>query len=164
MRSSGTVADESDRLGSSGVFKAIVESARKLTRAVTGAEEPLSPGAEELGRTVARAFIAGRFGDVHARMSMAAQGRFERATFERRWAEAVQSRAPLTKFEVTNAGEIDVHFIPGLEETPQSEFVAFLEIRFASPEVPLDHDRAFVVGLVILDQGDGPRIGALHTR
>ena len=155
---------ERDKLGSSGVFKAIVESARKFKRAVTGADDALAPEVEEIGNAVARAFIAGRFGDVYLMTSPLVQRRLERGGFETQWSEAVRGRGTLTGFEVTNVGQIDLGFIPGLEETPQSEFVAFLEVAFSSPDIPLDHEKAFVIAVVILDQGQGLRIGALHTR
>lgn len=155
---------ERDKLGSSGVFKAIVASARKFKRAVTGADDELAPEVEEIGNSVARAFIAGRFGDVYLMTSPLVQRRLERGAFESQWGAAVAGRGPLTGFEVTNVGQIDLGFIPGLEETPQAEFVAFLEVAFSSPDIPLDHEKAFVVGVVILDQGQGLRIGALHTR
>ena len=48
-------------------------------------------------------------------------------------------------FEVSNAGQIDLGFIPGLEEVPQSSFVAFLEIAFSTPNVPLTADNAFAI-------------------
>jgi hypothetical protein len=155
---------ERDKLGSSGVFKAIVMSARKFKRAVTGGEDELPPEVEEIGNAVARAFIAGRFGDVYLMTSPLVQRRLERGAFETQWSEVVRGRGALTGFDVTNVGQIDLGFIPGLEETPQSEFRAFLEVSFSSPEIPLDHEKAFVVGVVILDQGQGLRIGALHTR
>ena len=155
---------ERDKLGSSGVFKAIVASARKFKRAVTGADDEIAPEVEEIGNAVARAFIAGRFGDVYLMTSPLVQRRLERRAFEAQWSEAVRGRGTLTGFEVSNVGQIDLGFIPGLEETPQSEFVAFLEVAFSSPEVPLDHEKAFVIAVVILDQGQGLRIGALHTR
>ena len=158
------MADEPDRLGSSGVFKAIVDGARKFTRAVTGAEEELSPAALEIGDRIARAFIAGKLGDVLAAGTPQFQRRQTREQFDARWNEAVKDHLPLTGFHVADAGQIDLGFIPGLEEVPQSKFVAFLEIAFSSPDVGFDGDRAFRIGAVLLDEGGTIKIGALHSQ
>ena len=158
------MADEKDSLGSSGVFKAIVASARKFTRAVTGADEELSPVANEVASMVARAFIAGKFEDVHALGTHGFQERTDRARFVTTWADAARARGPFTSFEISSVGNIDLHFIPGLEEVPQSQFRAFVEIRFATPGVTADDDKAFAVAVVILDEDGETRIGALHAR
>jgi hypothetical protein len=158
------MADEKDSLGSSGVFKAIVASARKFKRAVTGADEELSPVANELASTVARAFIAGRFEDVHALGTRGFQERTDRARFVTTWSDAATARGPFTSFEIASVGSIDLGFIPGLEEVPQSQFQAFLEIRFSTPAVAIDDDAAFAIAVVLLDEGGATRIGALHAR
>jgi hypothetical protein len=58
------VADQRDRLGSSGVFKVIVDSARKFKRAVTGGDDELTPEAHAFGDKIAQAFVVGRFADA----------------------------------------------------------------------------------------------------
>jgi hypothetical protein len=157
------VADQSDRLGSSGVFKALVDGARKFGRAVTGGDQELTPESNELGNKIGRAFVANKFEDVYALGTPSFQKRLERAQFAGRWRDAVKGRGPFTGYEVARAGEIDLGFIPGLEETPQSQFVAFLEIVFSSPGVGLDDDKAFTIGAVLLDEDGQVRLGALHT-
>jgi hypothetical protein len=149
----------------SGVFRAITEGARRFTRAVTGGgdTEP-PPEARALGDEIAQAFIAGRFGDVHALGTPNLQSRTDLARFDAQWRYATTERGPLTGFEVSDAGTIDLGFIPGLEDTPQEEFLAFLEIAFSSPSVPLEHEKAFVVSAVILAHEGRPRLGALHSR
>ena len=112
---------------------------------------------------IAQAFVAGRFADVHAMTTPALQAaRPER--FEARWAEAVHRYGVLTGYDVSDVGPIELAFIPGLEEVPQSQFVAFLEISFSSPEVALGDDKAFTVGVVLLDYLGELRIGAIHLR
>jgi len=160
------VSDERDRLGSSGVFKAMVEGARKVKRALTPthAEEELSPEAQELGEKIGQAFVAGRFADIHAMTTPGFQEHTSRTKFESSWRDATRERGPFTGFEASNVGQIDLGFIPGLEAVPQSQFVAFVEIAFSSPGLALDDKKAFVVGAVLLDHGGAVRIGALHTR
>jgi hypothetical protein len=158
------VADQPDRLGSSGVFKAIVDTARKFKRAVTGGDEvELSPEAHELGQKIAQAIVANRFGDVHAMSTRAVQQRTPRDVFDARWRDAVKERVPFTGFAISDAGEIDLAYIPGLEDTPQEQFVAFLEIAFSTASVPLDDKAAFTVAAVLLDDDGVLRLGALHT-
>ena len=158
------MAEQRDRLGSSGVFKAIVEGARKFKRAITDGTDELTPEAEQLGHKIGQAFVAGRFADVYAMATPGLQQQTARAQFEASWGDAVRDRGPFTGFEVSNLGPIDVGFIPGLEEVPQSKFVAFVEIAFSSPEVALDDEKVFTVGAVLLDHEGEARIGALHTR
>jgi hypothetical protein len=158
------MADHDDRLGSSGVFKAIADSARKFKRAVTGGDAELTPVALELGNTIARAFVAGRFADVHALGTNSFQERTARDQFVARWLDAAQARGPFTSFEVSNAGQIDLGFIPGLEEVSQEQFAAFIEITFSNPTISLDDDKAFAVAVVLLDEGGEVRLGALHAR
>jgi hypothetical protein len=146
------------------VFKAIVMSARKFKRAVTGADEELSHEAYELGERIAQAFVAGRFADVYAIGTPGFQVRSPHDAFVGTWSHAVRERGPLTGFEVSNAGPIDLGFIPGLEEVPQQSFVAFVEIVFSTPSVPLDDDRAFAVAAILLDDAGALRLGALHAR
>jgi len=155
------MADAERRLGSSGVFQAIVMSARKLKRALSNSEVELTPEADQVATAIAQAFVAGRVADVYALGAPALHQRTDRSRFVEDWAKTIGERGPLTGFEVSNAGEIELHYVPGLEEVPQSEFVAFAEIVFSSPEVPLDHDKAFTVGVVFLA---GPRVGAIHVR
>ena len=149
----------------SGVFKVIVEGARKVKRALSeGGATELSPAAEELGKKIGQAFVAGRFAEVHAMCAPALQEATQREPFESRWGDTVRDRGPFTGFEVSDVGQIDLAFIPGLEEVPQSQFVAFVEVAFSSPKVPLEDPKAFVVGAVLLDQGAGLRVGAIHAR
>jgi hypothetical protein len=158
------VADEEFRPGASGVFKAIVDSARKFKRAVTGAEEEAPDEALAIGEQIAQAFVAGRFADVHALGTSPFQQRTSRAQFVEQWSQAARARGPFTTFEVRDAGPIDVGFIPGLEEVAQDDFVAFLEIAFASPDVPIHDEKVFTVGIVLLEDGEQVRLGALHAR
>jgi hypothetical protein len=158
------VGYQRDRLGSSGVFKAIVDVSRKIKRALTENEVELSPEAEELAYTIAQAFVAGRFADVHALGTPSLQQATPRERFETSWSEAVQDRRPLTGFRVSDMGPIDLAFIPGLEEVPQTEFAGFVELAFSSIDVPVDDDKAFTVGVVFLVRDGGLRIGALHAR
>jgi hypothetical protein len=158
------MADEKDSLGSSGVFKAIVASARKFKRAVTGADEELSPVANEVASMVARAFVAGKFEDVHALGTHGFKQRTDRARFVTTWSDAARARGPFTSFEIASVGSIDLGFIPGLEDVPQSQFQAFIEIRFSTPQVSSEEDKAFAVAVVLLDEDGETRIGALHAR
>jgi hypothetical protein len=146
------------------MFKAIVEGARKFKRAITEDGGELPVAAEQFGTAVAQALIAGRFGDVHAMMTPSQQQRTTRDVFEMRWREAVRERGPLTGFDISNAGQIDLAFIPGLEDVPQSQFVAFVEIAFSTPDVSLDDDKAFTIGVVLLDHAGEIRVGAVHAR
>jgi hypothetical protein len=153
-----------DRLGASGVFKAIVEGARKVTRAVTGGDPELPPGAGDIGQQIAQAFVARNLGAIHALGTPLFVERNPRGQFIARWTEALDERGPLTGFEVDNVGHIDLGFIPGLEDVPQEQFAAFLELAFSTPDVPLDDEKAFVVGVVLLDHQGAIRLGAIHTR
>lgn len=157
------MTDDRDRLGSSGVFKAIVAGARKFKRAVTGGDDELSAELHEFADRIARAFIGNKFEDLHALGTEGFQHRTGRAQFAASWRDAVKGRLPLTGFSVADAGPIEIGFIPGLEEVPQEQFLAFVRITFSSPNVSLDDERAFVVGAVLLDEGGLTRIGALHT-
>jgi hypothetical protein len=156
------VPDQNFRPGSSGVFKAIVESAKKLKRAVTGGDDQLSAAAEELGTAIAQAFVTNRFADVHAMGTKGFQARTPRDTFASGWADSIRDRGPLTGFEISNAGQLEVGYIPGLEEVSQSDFAGFLELVFSSPNIALDDDRAFTIGAVLLHEDGQVRLGALH--
>jgi hypothetical protein len=157
--------DRERRLGSSGVFKVIAASARRLKRALSAeGEEDLPPRAEELATKIAQAFIGRRFGDVHAMGNETFQQRTLKARFEASWVDAVRTPGQLTGFEISNAGAIDLAYIPGLEDIPQHKFIAFAEIVFSSPELPLEHEKAFAIGAVLIDENGVARIGALHAR
>jgi hypothetical protein len=158
------VGYQRDRLGSSGVFRVIVEVSRKVKRALSEADAELDPDAEDLAEKIAQAFVAGRFADVHAMGTPALQAATRRDRFEESWSDAVSDRRPLTGFRITDLGSIDLAFIPGLEEVPQAQFVAFVELAFSSVDVPLDDEKAFTVGVVLLDHEGELRIGALHAR
>jgi hypothetical protein len=161
------VADDEEvavpRTKTSGVFKAIVQSARKFKRAVTGGDRELPADVQKLGEQIGMAFIAGEFADVHALGSAELHRRTDRDAFVARWVDIVGDRE-LATYEVVDAGPIDLHFIPGLEDTPQDQFVAFLEIAFGTADIPVEHDRAFVVGAVLLDIDGHTLLGALHAR
>jgi hypothetical protein len=156
--------DDDRRLGSSGVFKAIVTSARRIKRALSESDQGLSPDAEDLATSVAQAFVSGRFADVYALGTPHLKERTARDRFVDSWRTTVGERGPLTGFKISDAGRIDLHYIPGLEDVPQGQFVAFVELVFSSPEIPLEHESAFVVGVVVLASDGGLRIGAIHTR
>ena len=141
-----------------------MDVSRKIKRAWSEEDSELSPEAEELANQIAQAFVAGRFADVHALATPSFQQMTRRERFEASWADAASDYRPLTGFRISDYGPIDLGFIPGLEEVPQSQFVAFVELRFSSVDLPLDHERAFTVGVVILDQGAGLRVGAIHAR
>lgn len=143
---------------------AIVEGARKVKRAVTGGDQAPNPEAQVLGESIAQAFVAGRFADVHALTTPALQERTDCDEFVTSWRDTVADRGPLTGFDVSDIGAIDLAFIPGLEDVPQDQFVAFLELTFSSPSITLEDPNALVVAAVVLDQGGDLRIGALHTR
>jgi hypothetical protein len=87
-----------------------------------------------------------------------------REQFVASWSAAVRDRGSLTGFEIADAGQIDLGFIPGLEEVPQAQFVAFLELAFSSPTVPLDDEKAFTIGAVLVQEAGQIRLGALHAR
>ncbi len=153
-----------DRLGSSGVFNAIVLSARKFKRALTGDDEELSAEHEELGNLVARALVAHKPGDLYAMGSTELREHVDRMQFESQWRDILAGRGALTGFEVSNPGKIDLAFIPGLENVPQERFMVFLEIAFSTPEIRLDDERAFVIGVVFVDEGGITRLAAIHSR
>ena len=147
------------------MFKAIVDGARKVKRAVTGGEpEELTPAARAFGEKIAQAFIAGRFADVHAMGTHAMQSRKPRDAFAASWRDAVVDHLPFTGFEISNPGPIDMGFIPGLEDVPQDQFAGFLEIVFSSPDIAFDSPAAFLVGIVLLDDRGSLRIGAIHAQ
>src|SRR5439155_10690631 len=130
--------------------------------AVTGGDESHDESGE-LGDDIARAFVAGRFADVYAMGTEELRRATSAERFETSWRDAVRDRGPLTGFEVSNAGEIDLGFIPGLEEVPQARLVAFLQIAFSSPQVALGDDNAFTIGVVLLEDGGKTHIGPLHA-
>lgn len=142
----------------------MVEGARKVRRALSESDDEPNPDAEVLGEKIGQAFVAGRFAEVHAMTTSGFQAQTGRAQFEASWGDALRERGPFTAFETNNVGHIDVGFIPGLEDVPQSQFVAFLEIAFSSAAVALDDKKAFILGAVLLEQDGVVRIGALHTR
>jgi len=145
------------------VFKAIVQSARKFKRAVTGGDPELPEATQKLGEQIALAFVAGELGDVHAFGTAELQKREGKDVFVARWKDIVGDRE-LAMYEVSDAGQIELHFIPGLEDTPQDQFVAFLEIAFGTADVPVEDERAFVLGAVLLDVRGDTKLGALHRR
>ena len=155
--------EERARLGSSGIFKVIVDGAKKLKRAVTEGDVELTPEANALAVTIGQAFIAGRFGDVHALGTPPFQKRTSRESFAQSWKATIGDRV-LTGFSITDAGHIDLAFIPGLEDVSQDDFVGFAQITFSTPESKLEDDKAFAIAAVLLDHDGTVRLGALHAR
>lgn len=155
---------DDQRPGNSGVFRAIVDSARKIKRAVTGGEQELDPRATELGEKIAQAFVAGRFEDVHKMGTPGFQARLGRQPFVERWRDAVRERGTLTGFEISDAGAIDLGFVPGLEDVPQSQFLGFVQIAFSDPQTSLEDERAFTIGAVLVVYEGLPLLGAIHKR
>jgi hypothetical protein len=160
------VTDERDRasqpgLGSSGVFKAIADGARAVKRALSEADHSLSPEMSKVGDEIGRCFVANRFADVHAMSAPVLQHANTVDRFVTSWHDAVKQKGPFTSFEVSNAGDIDLAFVPSLEEIPQDQFVGFLEISFANAS----QEDAFTIGAVLVEDDSGQvRIGALHAR
>lgn len=155
--------DERQRLGSSGIFKVIVDGAKKLKRAVSEGDAELPAEAHELATAIGQAFIAGRFGDVHAMGTPPFQKRTSRESFESSWRATLGDRV-LTGFSVTDAGPIDLAYVPGLEEVSQDDFVGMAQITFSTPGVKLEDDKAFAIAAVLLDHDGTVRLGALHAR
>jgi len=141
-------------------------SARKLKRALSAdaADVELPAAAEDFGATIAQQLMSGQIGDVHAMSTHAFRERNPRDSFVERWQSAMSERPGLAKFEISNAGPIELQYIPGLEDIPQTQFVAFIEIVFGSPTVPLEDEKAFAVGVVLLIEDGLLRIGAIHAR
>jgi hypothetical protein len=155
--------DDRKRLGSSGIFKIIVDGAKKLTRAVSESDATLSPEANEVATAIGQAFIAGRLGDVHALGTPPFQKRTSRESFIASWRATIGDRT-LTSFSITDQGFIDLAFIPGLEEVSQNDFAGFAQIRFSTPGVPFEDEKAFAVAAVLLDHDGTVRLGAIHAR
>jgi hypothetical protein len=156
------VSDEK-RLGSSGIFKVIVDGAKKLKRAVSEGDMELSPEANDVAVSIGQAFIAGRFGDVHALGTPPFQKRTSRESFDASWRATLHGRV-LTGFTITDAGHIDLAYVPGLEEVSQDDFVGFAQITFSTPETKLEDEHAFSIAAVLLDHDGKIRLGALHAR
>lgn len=152
-----------ERLGSSGIFKIIVDGAKKLSRAMTDSDVELTPEANELAVAIGQAFIAGRFADIHALGTPPFQQRASAESFAASWRATVGGRT-LTGFSVSDAGDIDLAFIPGLEEVSQDDFAGFAQITFSTPEATLEDERAFAIAAVLLDHDGRIRLGALHAR
>jgi hypothetical protein len=157
-------SDRSRPVGSSGVFKAIVMSARKLKRALSESDDELASPVEDFVTTLAQAFMNDRLHEVHALSTVTLQQRTSRDSFVERWRQAIAERGGLTAFEVSNAGYIDLAYVPGLESVPQEQFVSFAEVVFGTPTLPLDHEKAFTVGIVVLIDDGELRVGAIHAR
>jgi len=98
--------------------------------------------------------------DVHAMSASTLKQTIAVDRFVASWRDAVDGRGPFTGFEISNAGDIDLAFIPSLEDVPQAKFVAFLEIAFSNPQ----QEDAFTIGAVLLTDGGQVRVGALHAR
>jgi hypothetical protein len=158
------VSDEDRaRLGSSGIFRVIVDGAKKLKRAVSEGDVELSPQANALAVAIGQAFIARRYGDVHALGTPPFQQRTSRESFEQSWRATIGDRV-LTGFSITDAGGIDLGYVPGLEEVDQDDFVGFAQITFSTPDSKLEDDKAFAIAAVLLDHDGTVRLGALHAR
>jgi hypothetical protein len=157
-------SDRTRPVGSSGVFKAIVLSARKLKRAFSEGDDELPAGVEDFVTTVAQAFMNDRIDEVHALSTIALQERTSRDSFVERWRQAIAERGGVDAFEISNAGAIDLEYIPGLESVPQEQFVAFAELAFGTTAIPLDHEKVFTVGVIVLIVDSHLRVGAIHAR
>ena len=140
----------------------IVDGARAVKRALSEADHSLTPEMSEVGTEIGRCFLANRFADVHAMSAPVLQSTSDVDRFVMRWHDAVKGKAPFTSFEISNAGDIDLAFVPSLEEIPQEQFAGFLEISFANAA----EEDAFTIGAVLIEDADGGRvrIGALHAR
>jgi hypothetical protein len=156
--------DRSQKVGSSGIFKAIVMSARRIKRALSEGDTDLPEVATDVGTSIAQSFVSGQLDDVWLAGTRQFRERNPQGAFVERWKRAIQERGALKAFEVSNAGTIDLQYVPGLEDVPQSEFVAFVEIVFGTETVPLDNEKAFAVGAVLLLEDGNVRLGALHAR
>jgi hypothetical protein len=159
--------DRPIRTGASGVFKALVDKTRDIVqkaRALSESDTSLPEDLESVCTKLAQAFVVGRFADAYALSTSGMQKRVPRERFESAWRDATRDRGPFTGYELANAGFIELGYIPGLEEVPQDDFAGFVEIRFSSPEIPLDDPRAFTLGVVLLEQSGQPRVGDLHRR
>lgn len=146
------------------MFKVIVDVSRKVKRAFTESDAELSPEAEALAERIAQAFIAGRFGDVHALGTPMLQAATRRDGFEAMWADAAERYRPLTGFRISDFGPIELAYIPGLEEVPQDQFDSFVEIRFSSVDRPYEDEKAFTIAVVMIEQDGALQIGAIHAR
>ena len=142
------------------MFKAIVDGARAVKRALSESDDALPPAVDEVGNEIGRCFIANRFADIHRMAAPVFQQNNDLDRFVSRWRDAVAGLGPFPSFEVSNAGDIDLAFVPSLEDVPQSAFRGFLEISFANATQP----EAFTIGAVLLEVGGNVRIGALHAR
>lgn len=139
-------------------------SARRLKRALSEGDDDVPEVANDVGLSIARSFVAGRIGDVWDLGTRQFRERNPRGAFIERWGQALAERGLIQKFEVSNAGAIDLQYVPGLEEVPQSEFVAFLEIVLGTDALPLENEKAFAVGAVLLLEDGNVRLGAVHAR
>lgn len=139
-------------------------SARRLKRALSENDGEVPHAAEDLGNTIGQALVDGKVGDVWSMATSTFRQRNPREAFVDRWSNALSERGGLTAFEVSNAGRIDLQYVPGLEDVEQSQFVAFLEIVFGTKDVPLDNEKAFAVGVVVLIDEGQIRVGAIHAR
>ena len=141
------------------MFRVIVDAAAKVKRALSEGDSEVT----DMATKVAHAFISSRFRDVYEMTTSGFQKRNDRLLFEARWADAVKERGPFTGFAVTNAGQIDIGYVPGLEDVPQADFEAMVQITFSSPDAKLEDDRAFTIAVVLLDDNGTTRIGAMHA-
>ena len=80
------------------------------------------------------------------------------------WPDTTVGDRTLTSFSITDAGHIDLGYVPGLEEVSQDDFVGFAQITFSTPGVKLDDEKAFAIAAVLLDHDGKVRLGALHAR
>lgn len=139
-------------------------SARRLKRALSEGDDDVPEVANDVGLSIARSFVAGRIGEVWDLGTRQFRERNPREAFIERWSQALAERGAIQKFEVSNAGAIDLQYVPGLEDTAQAEFVAFVEIVLGTEALPLDNEKAFAVGAVLLLEDGNVRLGALHAR
>ena len=139
-------------------------SARRIKRALSEGDTDLPDVANDLGTSIAQSFMSSSIDDVWLAGTRHFRERNPRGPFVDRWSQAIRERGPLRAFDVSNAGAIDLQYVPSLEDVPQSEFVAFVEIVFGTEALPLDNEKAFAVGAVLLLEDGNVRLGALHAR
>lgn len=137
-----------------------MDGARSLKRALSDNDKGLPPELGEVGHEIGRCFIANRFADIHRTAAPVFQQNNELTRFVTRWRDAVAGVAPFTSFAVSNAGNIELAFVPSLEDIPQKQFAGFLEITFANPT----QEDAFTIGAVLIAQGGKVLVAALHAR
>jgi hypothetical protein len=143
------------------VFKAIVEGARKFKRAVTGGDPELPASTQQLGDQIARAFVAGRFVDIHALGTADFQKRNERDSFAARWQGTVRERGALTGSRSSTPARSISASSPASRKRRRS--VRRLPRSRSRPPRWRSRRKAFVVSVLCSTSTATSRLGALHT-